>query len=130
MIQQGLVMMIQAGLNNSVPGGYAGQLPKDFGGTAYAYKVVSSNSQATLQGVRGLQMLRLQIDCFGPKALDAQKLASSIDGIINGFQGTLLDPDLTYVSSCIQDDLMGPDFSETAHNFWVMLQYEIWFNQN
>lgn len=124
-------MLIQAG-SGSPPialavGGFAGHLEENQPLPAYTYKVVSPNQYTGLQFFKGLTMWRFQFDCFGATAVVAQTLANAIDRILNGFTGTLPDPDSTWVNVCLQTDRNGPNFSDSARNFWVMLEYEIWF---
>lgn len=127
MIDLGLVMKIGAALGPSVPGGFPGTLPENMRGPAYAYTVISDRANVTLQSVTGLGMRRYQFDCFGPLAVDAKRLADAIDAVLNGFSGTLPDPDSTVVDSAIRSDRMGPKDSDSARNFWVMLEFEIWY---
>jgi hypothetical protein len=130
LIELGLVLLIQSGLGSPplAPGGFAGILPKDFAGVAYTWKVVSGKPSTGLQFTRGLRMRRFQIDCFGPTAAQAMELAGAIDATLNGFRGSLPDPDSTYVDSSIREgEPEGPEYSDSARNYWVMLEYEVWY---
>ena len=136
-IQQGLVMLVQAGLAASpppfaggpVPGGFADYLPENQAPPAYIHRGISSVPQTGLQFVRGLVAKRIDIVSFGTNAAQAQLLAKAIHGIVNGFKGTLSDPDATVVDSIIYQDDEGPKYSDSARNWYYMFEYRIWFYQ-
>ena len=127
MIEQGLVMKIQAESGYSTVGGFAGQLPENLPAPVYFYKVISDQANTTLQSFKGFGSRMFQFDCFGAKAVDAQLLANAIDVVLNGFHGTLPDPDSTRVDSIFRTDRMGPEPSSSSRNFWVMLEYKVWY---
>lgn len=130
MIEQGLVMLIQAGIGSPpmAVGGFAGQLPTNLlGSPAYVYSVISDRPNTTLRGTRGFGNRIMEFKCYGPSALLAQQLANAVDNVLDGYQGTLPDPDSTVVNSIIRTDRMGPDFSDSARNFYITLEYSIWF---
>jgi len=129
MIEDGLVLQIQAGLGSPplAAGGFAGMLPKDYAAPAYTWKTAGGKPSTGLQFVRGLRMRRFQIDCFAATAALAMQLATAVDAI-NGFRGQLPDPDATYMDSCIRDgEPEGPEYGAEARNYWVMLEYEVWY---
>lgn len=130
-IEEGLVMLIQAGIGSPpmAPGGFAGQFSQNQPVPAYYYRVISDKPDTGLLFVKGLIMRRFQFDCFGAQAVDAQVLANAVDAVLHGFHGVLPDPDSTPVSSIIRTDRMGPEFSDSARNFWIMLEYQIWYKQ-
>ncbi len=130
MIDQGLVLLIQAGLGSPpiAPGGFAGQAPKDYVGTAYWYKIIAAKPDKGLQFTRGLTKRIYQFDCIGNNALDSLNLASALDVALRGFGNKKLpDPDQTFVSSISQEDWVGPVYSDTVRNFVTILQYEVWY---
>ncbi len=132
MIEQGLVGLVQAdaGVRAIAPtGGFISTLPKDFQQPSWTHKTVSQPPSSLLQGPSGFKMRRVQIDCYGTAAsqgADTILLAAAIDDVLDGFRGTLSDPDSTYVDSCLQSDLMD-FFDEASRTYRRMLEYEIWF---
>lgn len=120
-------MRIQAESGFPTAGGFAGQLPENATVPAYTYNVFSDPANTTLRSVSGFGNRRFQFDVFGPRAVDAQLLANAIDRVLNGFSGALPDPDSTKVDSIIRTDRMGPKYSDSARNFWVMLEYSVWY---
>ena len=132
MIEQGLVGLIQAdaAVRKIAPaGGFLSELPKDYPLPSWTQKTVSQPTSASLTSFRGLKMRRFQIDCYGNAAADAINLAQAIDNVLDGFRGTLGDPDDTYVDSCLQSDLID-FFDDASRSYRRMLEYEIWFVQN
>lgn len=126
MIEQGLVMLIQAGIATAwptVPGGFAGTLPENQAPPAYTYRVISDRANLTLLSFSGFGQARFEFNCFGVKASDALLLANAVDKVLNGYTGTLSDPDSTMVDSIFRQDREGPDYSDSARNFYVMLEY-------
>ncbi len=105
-------------------GGYDAELPENQPLPSWTYLQVSDIPNTTLQTVTGLMTMRLQIDCYGYTPFDAIMLSKAIDGILNGYQGTLSDPDKTYVSACIRSDRMN-FFDPAARTQRRMLEYEI-----
>lgn len=132
MIEQGLVGLIEgnAAVRAIAPtGGFLAELPKDYPLPSWTHKTVSQPTSATLTSFKGTKMRRWQIDCYGAAAADAINLAQAIDGVLDGFRGTLGDPDATYVDSCLQSDLID-FFDDASRSYRRMLEYEIWFVQN
>jgi ribosomal protein S11 len=132
MIEQGIVQLVQA--NAAVVaiapvGGFFVELPKDQSLPSWAYTVVSSNPNTTLQSVRGLNTMHLQIDCFGNTAEEAILLAAAISDVLDGFHGVLTDPDVTPVDVCLPAD-QGDFFDDARRSYRRMLEYEILFNSN
>jgi len=128
-IEEGIVQLVQsdAGVKAIAPlGGFLVQLPKDQTLPSWAYSVVSKVPNTSLQSARGLAMLRLQIDCDG-SAPDVIQLAAAIDNVLHGYQGTLPDPDHTYVSCCFQSDTKD-FFDDAGRTLRRMLEYEILFS--
>jgi hypothetical protein len=138
MIEQGIVQLVQDSdaVRPLCPaGGYLNELPKGTALPSWSYRVISNPANPTLETFTGLQMLRLQVDVYGdvptgigvaisPKAV--LQLAAAIDGALNGFSGTLNDPDATVVNSIIRTDKM--DFLDDAsRTHRRMLEYEVWF---
>lgn len=134
MIEQGLVGLVQAdaAVRAIAPtGGFLSTLPKDFAQASWTHKVVSQPTSAGLTTVKGLTMRRVQIDCYGTAAsqgADTIHLAVAINNVLEGFRGTLGDPDATYVDSIFLSDVMD-FFDDAGRTYRRMLEYEIWFNQ-
>lgn len=119
-------MLIQAGLATSFPScqaGFAGQLPENAIPPAYTYKVISDPANLTLKSFSGFGQRRFEFNCFGVKAVDAQSLAYKIDAVLNGFRGTLSDPDATRIDGMFRTDRMGPNYQSASRNFAVLLEY-------
>jgi hypothetical protein len=73
--------------------------------------------------------MRLQIDCYGDTAANAMALARAISQVLDGYQGTLADPDSTFVSAVVPDG--GMDFFDDARrSYRRMLEYEILYAQD
>ena len=132
MINKGLVMRIQSGIATSFPacrGGFEGQLPPNAAPPAYSYRVISDPANTTLRSFRGFGNRRYEFKCWGIDAASADALADAIDAQLDGFSGVLTDPDATRVDSMFRTDRLEADLSPSSRNFWVMLEYSIWFYQ-
>lgn len=130
MIEQGLVKLVMD--NSSVTaiaptGGFLAGLPKDYRLPSWTYLVVSVTGDTMLQSVRGLAKMRLQIDCYGTSGDQVIRLASAIDGVLQGFSGDLTDSDLTWINSCLSSDMQDFPIDPEARTFRRMLEYEIWY---
>lgn len=133
MINRGLVMRIQAGIVSSFPtckGGMEGQLSQNQAPPSYTFRVISDPANTTLRSFKGFGNRRYEFRCWGVDAASADALANAVDALLNGFSGVLPDPDATRVDSMFRTDRMEADFSSSARNFWVMLEYSIWFYQS
>ncbi len=131
MIDIGLVMLVNNGLSSppSTIGGFFLQLPKNQPLPSWTYRGISQTPNTTLRSSTGLRQRRIQIDCYGSRlgdGSDAIELAASIDAVLNGYQGTLPDPDSTYVSSCFQSDVID-FFDDSLRTYRRMLEYELLF---
>jgi len=73
-------------------------------------------------------MMRLQIDCYGNTGDQVIRLASAIDGVLQGFSGDLTDTDLTWINSCLSSDMQDFPIDPDARTFRRMLEYEIWYS--
>lgn len=135
MIEQGIVKLVQSDLtvNALVPvGGFFAELPKDQALPNWSYRSISLVANTGLQFSTGLRMMRLQIDVYGDingRGADSIALAKAIDHVLNGFAGTLSDPDSTFVSSCFLSDEID-FFDDAGRTYRRMLEYEILFAQN
>jgi hypothetical protein len=135
MIDQGIVMLVNAGLSSPpFVGGFDAQLPKDAGSGAFSlpnwsYLIVYDHSDTGLQFAKGLTKRMLQIDCYGATPAAALTLSESIDAILNGFQGHLPDPDSTFVSSCFNSDKRNM-FDDAPRSYRRMLEYELCYSQS
>lgn len=124
-------MLVNGQTSPPAVGGFFAELPKDYPLTVpvWSYRSISNVSNTTLTTSRGLNMRRLQIDCYAAKPADVITLAKDIDDVLNGFQGTLPDPDSTYVSSCFSSDVID-FFDDAPRSYRRMLEYEIFYAQN
>lgn len=133
MIEQGLVKLVQD--NSGVAaiatqgGGFLVELPKGQVLPSWTYQRVSTVPNTTLLSTKGLRIARFQIDCYGAQAADALNLRIAIANVLDGYQGTLPDPDSTFVSSCIPSDEMDYPYDEASRTWRSMLEYEIAFAQ-
>lgn len=74
-------------------------------------------------------MMRLQVDVYGyevQQGADVLTVGKQIDTILNGFRGTLQDPDHTFVDSCFTADIKDFPLDPEARTYRRMLEYEIW----
>ena len=136
MIEQGLVLLIQAGLGNPpmAPGGFAVELPKDqisaTAPMAWTYRCIVADPTYHLGGQDGFTGLELQIDCHGYTMANAIALARAIDAVLRGvYSGTLSDPDATVVQGIFR---MGPfldGFSDANRSYVRTLEYLVNYNQ-
>jgi uncharacterized protein DUF3168 len=129
MIEQGLVQLVQGTPAVSAiatgGGGFFAGLPKDLTLASWSYKFISVIPELTLNSVGALARGRIQIDCYGTGG-QAIRLAAAINTVLNGFHGTLTDPDSTHVQLCFQDGAI--DFEDDAgRTYRRMLEYQLWF---
>ncbi len=133
MLEEGIVILVNAGLGGTPNGGFENQLPENFSTyPTWTYRNISRVPNTTLTTFTGLQMARLQIDCYGSSTAlgaDCAALAKLISAILNGYQGTLADPDATFVSSCFRSDLI-TYFDPAARTYRRMIEFEILFSQD
>ena len=129
MLEQGIIMLIQAGLGSPpiANGGFLAELPKDATLPAYTYRVISNRPQTTLQSHTGFAHARIQIDCFGPTGASVILLANAINTVLQGHRGTLPDPDSTFLDSCFRSDMMDFAFDPDARNYRRMVEYELFY---
>lgn len=143
MVEQGLVMLVQAGIatafSPAVPGGYGVQLPKDIVSAkisdlnpkAWVWRTISLKTTYTIDSQVSLKSWRVEIQCHGYEMPDAILLAAAIDGVLRGnWSGTLPDPDSTKVDSirCLPG---GPDgYSDTNRSYVRSLEYSVQFYQS
>lgn len=126
MIEQGLVLLVQGNAGVAAiaaSGGFLGALPKDFTLPSWSYIVVSDPVDYELLGPVALGCTRIQIDCYGAAPADAINLAAAIDAVLNGYHGTLTDPDSTVVQGCFRLNKID-FFDDDARNYRRMLEYE------
>lgn len=134
MIGEGIVKLVQddadvVAIAAIADSGFMLQLPKDLTRPAWTWRSAGQTSDTTLTTARGLNMLRLQIDCFAADRATVIRLAAAIDAVLDGFAGNLLDDDATFVSSCFNTDMI--DFFEDApRSFRRMLEYEVLYSQD
>lgn len=134
MIEEGFVKLVQgapAVAALATVGGFFAELPKDQPLPTWTYTVISNVSNYGLSAsppTVGLNMNRMQVDCFAAEAADAIKLARAIDDVLSGYRGILTDADATRVHGCFQSDVMD-FFDDQSRTYRRMLEYELWFSQ-
>jgi hypothetical protein len=140
-LNQGLVILINAnpavqailcGAAAGLPEGNFVQLPADKDLPTWTFTDITPKLNTTLQSTFGLRSVRWQVDCFGKRdgrGLDATRLATAIEGVLNGFQGTLSDEDSTYVSFCETTDTHN-FFDKAARSFRRMIEFTVTFAQD
>ena len=133
MLEEGIVQLVNIGLGAPSPiGGYLDVLPKNPTYPSWTYSVSSFVAQNGLLTPKGLAFLRLQVDVYGAEAVqgaDVLTIAQQIDVILNGYKGTLSDPDSTYVDSCFTSDKKDFPFDPDARTYRRMLEYTIWYRR-
>jgi hypothetical protein len=122
-IEQGLVMLINAGLGPQFIGGFANQLPQSAVLPNYTYLTVSERSVTGLQVPGGLSLRRWEVNCFGVDANSAIGLANDIMAILIGYQGTL--PNSVQVDSIFQSDVIDFEQDATARNYRRMVEFDV-----
>lgn len=132
MIEQGLVLLVQGDAGVSAiasKGGFLAQLPKDFQPPSWTYEVVSDPTEYELQGPVSQSSTRFQLKCYGVSGADAIRLAKAINDVLNGYHGTLTDPDATVVHGCFKTNTI--DFyDDNARNYIRILEYLICFDSS
>jgi hypothetical protein len=134
LLDQGLVELIQS--NSAVlalcpEGGFMTNLPENFTNyPSWTWRTISSTFDTGLLFTKGLIMRRWQIDVYGSAAAmgaDCIALAAAIDNVLNGFSGTLSDPDSTWVNVIDPSDLEDFPLDPASRTYRRMLEYEIHF---
>jgi hypothetical protein len=134
MIEQGINLLIQAGVPN-VPGGFAfGQLPINqisaSAPKAWSYRSVSSLPTYVLEGQISLTHWTIQIDSYGYTANDSITLSRAIDGVLRGsYRGTLTDPDSTIVNGIFRLAGLVDGFDDTNRSYVRSVDYLIAYYQ-
>lgn len=131
MIEQGLISLVQGNAAVSAiavsGGGYFAELPKDAALPSWTYAFISGVPGLTLASPENLTHARYQVDCYGAVAADAIRLARAIHSVLNGFRGTLTDPDSTKVQGCFQSNLID-FFDDASRTYRRLLEYQLWFD--
>lgn len=131
-IEQGLVMLVQD--NSDVQalcsaGGFLGQLPANQALPSWTHDTITQQTDYLLSGRDSLVVRRVQLDCYGNTAAEAIQLAAAIDAVLNGYRGTLSDPDSTVVAGCFQSNLID-FFDDASRTYRRLLEYMLWFQQS
>jgi hypothetical protein len=127
MIDQGLELLLQntSAVTAIAPvGGFNTQLPPNKPLPSWTFQLVSSPSDLTLQGPVSLTYARYQFDCYGENSAQTILLSNAINQVLDGFIGTLPDPDATIVQVMRRTNKI-PFFDSDARNFRIMLEYEL-----
>ena len=129
MIELGVVQLVKSSASViaiAPVGGFFAQLPNDQSLPSWTYLGVSQTANYDLVSPTSLYMRRVQIDCYGKTAADSIVLAKAIDNVLNGYRGTLTDPDHVFVDGCFQTNLIDY-FDPDSRTFRRMLEYQLWF---
>jgi hypothetical protein len=131
MIEQGVVMLIQSDAAVkaiAAQGGFLATLPSDYQLPSWTYLLVSDVTDYVLTGPSKLSSRRVQFDCYGTQPADIILLGNAIDKLLNGYRGTLPDPDATVVQGIFH--LNSLDFFDVdSRTYRRSLDYMIWFEQ-
>ena len=130
MIEQGFVQLVQGtGAVQAIAatGGFLAELPKDQTLPSWSYTTVADSADYVLAGPVDLGSWNVQIDCYAGTREQAVLLAAAIDAVLNGYAGTLADPDHTVVQGIFR--INKRDFFDDARRTYRrMLEYEVWSN--
>ena len=130
MIEQGFVQLVQgtpAVKAIATTGGFLAELPKDQALPSWSYTTVADSAGYVLAGPVDLGSWNVQIDCYAGTREQAVLLAAAIDAVLNGYAGTLADPDHTVVQGIFR--INKRDFFDDARRTYRrMLEYEVWSN--
>ena len=130
MIEQGFVQLVQgtpAVKAIAATGGFLAELPKDHTLPSWSYTTVADSADYVLAGPVDLGSWNVQIDCYAATREQAVLLAAAIDTVLNGYAGTLADPDHTVVQGVFR--INKRDFFDDARRTYRrMLEYEVWSN--
>jgi hypothetical protein len=136
MVEQGLVMLIQAGLGSPpvILGGFSDMLPKDTISQttpmAWVYHSISSDPSFKWSGQSSWTDWYVQIDCHGYAADDALSLMRMIDNILRGpFHGRLPDPDATLVHGIWREAPNISGYSDANRTYVRSLEYKVQYLQ-
>jgi len=130
MIEQGFVLLVQS--NSAVraiaaTGGFLAELPKDHVLPSWSYTTVADSADYVLAGPVDLGSWNVQVDCYANTREQVVLLAAAIDSVLNGYAGTLADPDHTVVQGVFR--INKRDFFDDARRTYRrMLEYQVWSN--
>jgi hypothetical protein len=130
MIEQGFVALVQgapAVRAISTAGGFLAELPKDQALPSWSYTTVADSADYVLAGPVDLGSWNVQIDCYAGTREQAVLLAAAIDAVLNGYAGTLADPDQTVAQGIFRIDKRD-FFDDARRTYRRMLEYEVWSN--
>lgn len=125
MIEQGIVILVNSTLG--ITGGYFLQVPPNTPFPSWAWEIFKEMPLPALQSPDGFRRAMFRVKCYGNPngdGADAMTLAYQITGVLNGYQGTLADPQSTKVSCCLQKGMLDR-FDSTARNKMRQLDFEI-----
>ena len=134
MIEQGLVMLVQAGIGDLATGGFPVKLPENYinesNRRAWVFHMLTAYPTYTINSQDPFTSATVQIDCHGYTMLDAMTLARAIDGVLRGgFVGRLPDPDQTFVHGIFREPPFIDGFSDASRTYVRMLEYLVNYNQ-
>ena len=130
MIEQGLVQLVQGALavkTIAATGGFLAELPKDQALPSWSYTTVADWADYVLAGPVDLGSWNVQIDCYAATREQAVLLAVAIDAVLNGYSGTLADPDHTVVQGIFRTNKRD-FFDDARRTYRRMLEYQVWSN--
>ena len=130
MIEQGFVKLVldTPAVKAIAPnGGFLAELPKDQVLPSWSYTTVADSADYVLAGPVDLGSWNVQIDCYADKREQAVLLAAAIDAVLNGYSGTLADPDHTVVQGIFRTNKRD-FFDDARRTYRRMLEYQVWSN--
>ena len=129
MIEEGLVklMIANAGISAlAVTQGMHAPLPENATVPGWSYQFASNSGDYTLDGDRGIDYTRVQINCHGNNAAEAIRLAAAIDSLLSGYYGVLTDSDHTFLQGCFQTNLVD-FFNDASRSYRRVVDYQLCF---
>lgn len=100
-------------------------LPTGSAYPALTYQIVGSSSEPTFS-TSGFQRLRVEINCWSDRYLDAVTLRDTVTAALDGFQGVLSDG--TYLQNV--QSLQTIDFFESdSRSYRAMAEFYLFFNR-
>ena len=94
---------------------------------SWSFTTVADSADYVLAGPVDLGSWNVQIDCYANTREQAVLLAAAIDAVLNGYAGTLADPDHTVVQGIFRINKRDY-FDDARRTYRRMLEYEVWSN--
>ena len=96
------------------------------------YIQIHADPIISMQGANKTQYARMRYNCFGSNYPNALALQWAVKNILNGYVGTLTDPDNTVIQSCFMvDETDGPiDADLKGQTYSRVIEFDIIFVDN